>query len=133
MTQTVDEVNAAAHPNAREARVITDQIATCPFDGGPGASVYFALSEERAVAGDLSYVGLYRRMVDGILRQRDLGLPVFDLGDVFVDVRETVYGDGFHLIRSPFGESLGYRLMARRVAADVAAAWGLKRKRDATR
>lgn len=50
MTQTVDEVNAAAHPNAREARAITDQIATCPFDGGPGANVYFALSEERAVA-----------------------------------------------------------------------------------
>jgi hypothetical protein len=90
-------------------------------------------AEERAVAGDLSYVGLYRRMVDGILRQRDLGLPVFDLGDLFVDVRETVYGDGFHLIRSPFGESLGYRLMARRVAADVATAWGLKRKSDATR
>jgi hypothetical protein len=90
-------------------------------------------AEEQAVAGDLSYVGLYRRMIDGILRQRDLGLPVFDLGDLFVDVKESVYGDGFHLIRSPFGESLGYRLMARRVAADVAAAWGLKRKRDATR
>jgi hypothetical protein len=90
-------------------------------------------AEEQAVVGDLSYVGLYRRMVDGILRQRDIGLPVFDLGDLFVDVKETVYADGFHLIRSPFGESLGYRLMARRVAADVAAAWGLKRKRDATR
>jgi hypothetical protein len=27
-------------------------------------------------------VGLYRRMVDGVLRQRDLGPPVFDLGDL---------------------------------------------------
>jgi hypothetical protein len=89
--------------------------------------------DEQAVVGDVSYLPLYRRMVDGILRQRDLGLAVFDLGDLFVDVRETVYADGSHLLRSPFGESLGYRLMARRVAADVAAAWGLKRKQDATR
>lgn len=88
---------------------------------------------EQAVVGDLSYIGLYRRMVDGIMRQRDLGLPVFDLGDLFIDVKETIYADGSHLIRSPFGESLGYRLMARRVAADLAAACGLKRKRDATR
>ena len=88
---------------------------------------------EQAVVGDLSYIGLYRRMVDRVLRQRDLGLPVFDLGDLFIDVEEAVYADGFHLIRSPFGESLGYRSMARRVAADVAAAWGLKRKRDVTR
>ena len=72
-------------------------------------------------------------MVDGVMCQRDMGLAVFDLGDLFVDVGETVYADGSHLLRSPFGESLGYRLMARRVAADVAAAWGLKRKQDATR
>ena len=49
-----------------------------------------------------------------------MGLAIFDLGDLF------------NLLRSPFGESLGYRLMARRVAADVAA-WGLKRRQDATR
>ena len=72
-------------------------------------------------------------MVDGVLRQRDRGLAVFDLGDLFVDVKETVYADGFHFQRSPFGESLGYRLMAKRVAADIASAWGLKRKQPATR
>jgi hypothetical protein len=90
-------------------------------------------AEEQAVVGDLSYLKLYRRMVDGVMCQRDMGLAVFDLGDLFVDVRETVYADGSHLLRSPFGESLGYRLMARRVAADVAATWGLRRKQDATR
>lgn len=41
-----------------------------------------------------------------------------------------MYADGFHHVRLPFGESLGYRLMAGRVAAD---AWGLKRKQNATR
>jgi hypothetical protein len=90
-------------------------------------------AEEQAIVGDLSYLGLYRRMVDGVLRQRDRGLAVFDLGDLFVDVKETVYADGSHLQRSPFGESLGYRLMAKRVAADIASAWGLKRKHPATR
>ena len=90
-------------------------------------------AEEQAVVGDLSYLGLYRRMVDGVLRQRDLGMAVFDLGDLFVDVKETVYADGSHLQRSPFGESLGYRLMAKRVAANIASAWGLQRKPPATR
>ncbi len=41
----VAEINAAAHPNA--ARVITEQLASCPFDGGPGASISFELPEER--------------------------------------------------------------------------------------
>ena len=61
--------------------------------------------------------------VAGQLAQLDRW-PVFDLGDLFVDVKETVYADGSHLQRSPFGESLGYRLMAKRVAANIASAWG---------
>ena len=89
--------------------------------------------QEKAVVGDLSYVGLYRRMVDEMMRQRELGMPVFDLGDLFIDVKATVYADGSHLLRSFHGESEGYRIMAKRVAADVASAWGLKRKQDATR
>lgn len=52
---------------------------------------------------------------------------------LFVDGKEPVYADGAHLRRSPFGESLGYRLMAKRVAANVASAWGLKRKQPTTR
>lgn len=90
-------------------------------------------AEEQAVVGDLSYLALYRNMVDEVLRQRELGLAVFDLGDLFVDVEQAVHADGFHLQRSPFGESLGYRLMAKRVAANVASASGLKRKHPATR
>jgi hypothetical protein len=62
-------------------------------------------------------------MVDGALQQRDIGLTVLDLGDLFVDVKVTVYPDSVHFLRSPFGESLGYRLMARCVTADVAVAW----------
>ncbi|WP_346923057.1 hypothetical protein [Glutamicibacter creatinolyticus] len=44
---TVAEINAAAHPNAAATRVITEQLATCPFDGGPGANIYFALPQDQ--------------------------------------------------------------------------------------
>jgi hypothetical protein len=89
--------------------------------------------QEKAVAGDLSYIAVYRRMVDAMLRQRSLGMAVFDLGDMLVDVRETIYADSVHFYRARDGESLGYRLMAKRVAADLAAAWGLKRKHEGLR
>jgi hypothetical protein len=90
-------------------------------------------AEEKAVVGDLSYTGLYRRIVDGMLAQRGQGMAVFDLGDLFADVKETIYADGIHLKRDPDSDSLGYRLMAKRVAADVAHAWGLKRKQEISR
>ena len=84
---------------------------------------------EQAAVGDLSYGPLYRRMVDAMMKQRDDGLPVFDLGDLLIDIKETIYADGAHFERDPnSGESLGYRLMARQVAADLAQAWGLQRK-----
>jgi len=89
--------------------------------------------QETAVAGDLSYIAVYRRMVDAMLRQRSLGMAVFDLGDMLVDVRETIYADSVHFYRAPDGESVGYRFMAKRVAADVAAAWGLKHKQEGLR
>jgi hypothetical protein len=89
--------------------------------------------EEKAVVGDLSYVGLYRRMVDALLAQRSLGMAIFDLGDLLADVKETIYADSVHFHREYDGDSLGYRLMAKRVAADVAQAWGLKRKPETSR
>ncbi len=126
--QLLEKYNRAMEALARDYGIKTAYF----FQPVPARGKTLTL-EERAVVGDLSYIGLYRRMVEGVLRQREHGLQVFDLGDLFVDVKETVYADGFHLARSPYGESLGYRLMARRVAADVAAAWGLKRRQNATR
>ncbi len=84
--------------------------------------------EEKAVAGDTSYVDLYRRVVGDMTQQRSLGLPVFDLGDLFADVRETIYADDVHFIRAEDGESLGYTIMAKRVASDLAKAWNLQPK-----
>jgi len=87
-------------------------------------------AEEKAVVGDLSYAPLYRRMVEAMLGQRSRGMAVFDLGDLLVDVKETVYVDDAHFYRAKNGESLGYRLMAKAVAADVAEAWGLQRRKQ---
>src|SRR5262249_37923827 len=52
--------------------------------------------EEKAVAGDLKYIALYRRIVDAMLLQRSLGMAVFDLGDMLADVKETIYADSVH-------------------------------------
>jgi hypothetical protein len=84
--------------------------------------------EEKAVAGDLSYAPLYRRMVEGMLTQNSQGLAVFDLGNLFVDVKESIYADDAHFRFTADHDSKGYRLMAKRMAADLAQAWGLKRK-----
>jgi hypothetical protein len=89
--------------------------------------------QERAVAGDLSYIVLYRRIVEAMLRQRSLGMAVFDLGDMLADVKESIYADSVHFYRSADGESPGYRLMAKRVVADLASAWRLKRKNEGLR
>lgn len=85
--------------------------------------------EERAAAGDLSYAKQFRRMVDDMMQLRSRGLQMFDLGDLLVNVKETIYADDSHFIVDPrSGESPGYRLMATRVAADLAQAWSLERK-----
>ena len=52
--------------------------------------------EEKAAARNLSYVPLYRRMVESMLAQRESGMAVFDLGDLLVNVKKRVYLDAVH-------------------------------------
>jgi hypothetical protein len=86
-------------------------------------------AREKAVVGDLSYGPLYRRMVEAMMTQRNRGLPMFDLGGMLTNVKDTIYADEAHFIRSAEdGASPGYRLMAKCVARDLAKAWGLQRK-----
>lgn len=40
---------ALAHPNAAAARVSTEQLATCPLDGGPGANISFELPQDQGL------------------------------------------------------------------------------------
>ena len=85
-------------------------------------------SEEKAVVGDLSYGPLYRRMVEAMMTQRSRGLAVYDLGDLLAGVKERVYADDAHFLLDEDSDSLGYRLMAKRVAANLAEAWKLERR-----
>ncbi len=85
-------------------------------------------ADERANAGELDYGDLYRRMIDGMLTLRERGLKMYDLGDLFKDVKERIYADDVHFQRIIGGESKGYRMMAARMGQDLADAWGLKRK-----
>ena len=50
---------------------------------------------------------------------RDRGLPIFDLGDLLKDVKETIYADDIHFIRDTKGDSKGYRLMATRQSSTI--------------
>jgi hypothetical protein len=85
--------------------------------------------EEKRVAGaDLADPNLYRRIVEGMLTLREAGLAIYDLGDLLKQVPETIYSDYIHFARDTKGESRGYRLMATRIADDLARTWNLKAK-----
>jgi len=85
--------------------------------------------EERAVVGDLSYREIYLRMTDDLLQLNKRGIPVFSMLEVFKDEQGTLYADHIHLLRSPSGQSRGYRLMAEFMAEHLAQAWGLRPRR----
>ena len=85
-------------------------------------------AEEQQFVADSPDPAIYRRMAEGLLTLRDQGLAVFDLGDMLKDVPGTIYADYIHFTRSVKGESPGYRMMAARVADDVAKVWDLKEK-----
>ena len=84
--------------------------------------------EEKRVVGDLSYGPLYRRIVAGMLTLRERGLAVFDLGDIFANEKGRIYADHIHYWRDAKSESPGNRLMASRIAAQLAETWGLQKK-----
>lgn len=84
--------------------------------------------EEKRIVGDLSYRDLYRKIVAGMLTLRERGMAIYDLGDIFADQKGTVYADHIHYYRDAKGESLGNRLMAARMAAQLAETWGLQKK-----
>jgi len=84
--------------------------------------------EEKENAGDLGYADMYRRIVAGMLTLRERGLQIYDLGDLLINEKGTIYADHIHFIRDRDGESRGYRLMATRMGELLAETWGLQRK-----
>lgn len=86
--------------------------------------------EEKKNAGDLSYGPLYRRLVGEMMTLRSRGMAMYDLGDIYKDEKGRIYADQIHCYREPSAkaDSRGYSIMARRIAKDLAEAWGLKEK-----
>jgi hypothetical protein len=85
--------------------------------------------DERTVVGDLGYGPLYRRMTDALLDLRRERIPIFSMLDIFAGVEDTLYDDPIHLKFDNRGESLGYQLMAERMAATLAEVWQLRARR----
>jgi len=83
---------------------------------------------ERMRVGDLGYADVYRQMTNSLLALSNKGSQVFSLLDVYRDVSESVYADPIHCIRDSDNKSLGYRLMAERIADTLAKTWHLHRK-----
>ena len=88
--------------------------------------------QEKAVVGDLGYANVYQRMTGDLLDLRRRGLQVFSLVDMFHDSRETLYGDAIHMVVGPDKESRGYRMMAEKMALELAQAWHLKERSHTT-
>jgi hypothetical protein len=84
--------------------------------------------QERAVVGDLSYRAKYERIAADVLALASEGTPVFSLLDVFQSETRTLYADVIHLRQEPDGTSEGYRLIAERMAKQLARTWRLQPK-----
>lgn len=97
----------------------------------PAPAIDKVLTEkELEVVGDLGYKPLFQAMERELLQLRRIGVPIFSLTDIFRDVRETMYSDSSHLAFDAAGDSPGYRMMAKRIAAHLAEAWGLDRRAE---
>jgi hypothetical protein len=84
--------------------------------------------DEKRVVGDLGYRDIYRKMVGGLMTLRERGLPIYDLGEIFAGEKGTIYADHIHYWRDEKSESPGNRLIAARMAAQMAETWGLQKK-----
>jgi hypothetical protein len=63
---------------------------------------------------------------------RGKGFPSFLLTDVFKDSKETLYSDHIHCRVTPQGDSPGYELISKRIAALLGEAWHLKKIRPSS-
>lgn len=85
-------------------------------------------AEEKRATPDTSYGQRYIRIVRDLEALNEGGIPVRSLLDIYADEKETIYADTIHAYQAPGGESRGYRIMAARMARDMAEGWGLQRK-----
>jgi hypothetical protein len=82
--------------------------------------------DEKRATPDASYGERYQRIVRDLEALNQGGIAVRSLLDVFAGETGTIYADWIHALQQPDGESRGYRLMADRMAHDMAEGWGLR-------
>ena len=79
-------------------------------------------------AGNIAYLSRYRELVADMMKLRERGLTMYDLGDVFQQETDSIYEDAVHSKIRRDGRSRGYELMAARMADNLAEAWSLQKK-----
>lgn len=84
--------------------------------------------EEKRATPDMAYGQRYIRIVRDLEELNEGGIAVRSLLNIYANQKETIYADSIHAYRAPDGESPGYRIMAARMAHDMAEGWGLKAK-----
>lgn len=75
----------------------------------------------------------YEALLSANSRLAKEGIATFSLADVFENVQQEIYADDIHCkFDHVTGDSLGYRLMAERIAQMLASEWRLLPKQDLT-
>jgi len=82
--------------------------------------------EEKRATPDVAYGERYVQIVRELETLNEANIAVRNLLDVFAGEKGTIYADSIHPAQSAGLESRGYRLIAARMAQEMAAAWGLK-------
>lgn len=84
--------------------------------------------EEKRGTPDMTYGPRYVRIVHDLETLNEGGIAVRSLLDIYANEKETIYADNIHAYQAPGGESRGYRIMAARMAQNMAEGWGLQAK-----
>ena len=84
--------------------------------------------EEKRATPDMTYGKRYVGIVRDLETLNEGGIAVRSLLDIYAGEKETIYADSIHAYQAPDGESRGYRIMAARMAREMAEGWDLKAK-----
>jgi hypothetical protein len=72
----------------------------------------------------------FERTTNRLLALRRGGVKIFSLRDVFSSQAQPLYADSIHVKREAGGDSLGYKMIAARMAELLGEAWGLTRRKS---
>ena len=86
--------------------------------------------EEKRGTPDIAYGLRYQRIAEGLERLRDGGIEVRGLLNLFEGEKDKIYADDIHPYRVHGGESRGYRMIANRMAREMARHWSYRVKSD---